>query len=366
VFNNVTIHGGGGVPLYLSPGVTRFQLLNSTISGNSSGAGIYMDTESGYNTIRNNEFTLNTGREAIAVDGSSYNLIVNNQFPYLEHDGINLYRNCGEGGTVRWSGPHHNQIINNFFNKPQYSLAVYLGSRDGDSPHCDEDDGYDFGSSKYDWDYARYNAVMQNQILDNTDVGTSTVYVNHPTINSPNYLGSNVHVPARIDRNAGCYLPTGFGKNFILDGQTATVTQTQSGSEVCSVKKCVDGVLSDVSDCSMSMVSFGCSKSDSNAGCSTTATCPSGTKIIGAKAACNLETTDLTTDDLDSTPAGMIDVVRLSTNTEDGECKVGSTTVVSRADVIRGAYGSTSISAHCEEHDNNGGECAVKGILYCH
>ncbi|MDC3962531.1 right-handed parallel beta-helix repeat-containing protein [Polyangium jinanense] len=362
VLNNVTIHGGGGVPLYLSPGVTRVQLLNSTISGNSTGAGIYLDTESANNIIRNNEFTLNTGREIIAVDGSSGNLIVNNQFPHPEYGGIHLYRNCGEGGTVRWSGPHHNQFINNFFGS-DYHPSIMVASRDGDSPHCDEDDGYDFGSSKYNWDYARYNAIMQNQML-NADVAMA-IFVKHSTINSPNYVEHNQSVTARIVRKAGCYLPTGFAKDFILDDQTATVTETQSGSEVCVVKKCIDGVLSDVGDCTMTMVPFGCSKSGSNAGCNTSATCPSGTKIIGAKAACNLETTDVTADDLESTPAGIVDVVQLSDNTSDGKCIVGDTTVVSRDDVVRGPSGATSLTAHCEEHDNNGGECAVKGVLYC-
>lgn len=370
VLDNVTINTEGFVPLFLSPGVTRVQVLNSKFEGTSNSSAIYMSDESCCNTIRNTKFLVNTEREVIAVDGSSYNLFVNNWFTRLEDGGVFLYRNCGEKGTVRWRSPHHNQFINNFFNYNTSSSpnpAIYIGSRDGDPDgkfgYCGLDSAYDFGSGADDRDFARYNTVMQNQFRYRSV--SDSIDDKNPTLNSPNYVKYNETVSAEIVRKAGCYLPTGFGDDFILDGQTFAVVESQSGGEACVVKKCIDGALSDYSSCTMQTVPFGCSITDNNAGCSTTATCPSGTKIIGAKAACNLETTGIAANALESIPAGTVDVVTLSQNTSDSKCTVGATTVVSRPDVVRGSSTATSLVAHCEEYDSNGGDCAVKGVLYC-
>ena len=99
----------------------------------------------------------------LAVDGSSYNLIINNWFSGLNNGGIYLYRNCGEGGTVRHATPSYNQIINNVFYYDEYigfNPSVFIGSRNGNRSYCGDDGGYPFGSNSSDLDYARYNVVM--------------------------------------------------------------------------------------------------------------------------------------------------------------------------------------------------------------
>lgn len=194
-----------GHQIYLSPGVNRFSLLNSVIEGSveSNGQALYLETETSGNFIMGNTFNVKTGfREQIAVDGSSNNTIVNNKFLSMAHGGIGLYRNCGEGGTVRITGPINNSITNNIFiydnvaqatehsgnnagslgspfslSQPTYSTAVMAGMRDGlpnwfrlykwvlPADHCPLDAGLSYGSSISDYDHVRNNGIRDNQVV---------------------------------------------------------------------------------------------------------------------------------------------------------------------------------------------------------
>jgi len=166
-------------PLYLSPGCTYVTVKDCLFAGTSSSIALYLDAESGYNHIVNNTFrTLcGDGREVIAVDGSAYNIIEQNRFEQCKYGGIYLYRNCGQGGTVRHQKPVFNLIKNNEFDlhgmslvrpkivwpKVEVPYGIVLGSRQGDRVFCSADDGYDFGSSKNDGDFARNNTVSGNK-----------------------------------------------------------------------------------------------------------------------------------------------------------------------------------------------------------
>ena len=166
ILDNLQFSNAGGVPLYVSPGVTNVKLSNSRFTGTSSSVAIYLDAESGGTTIADTIFDLRTQkRELIAVDGSAYNIITGNKFNTASNGGIFLYRNCGEGGTIRHQAPQYNQIEKNIFamggsRKP----AVWLNSRNGDRSYCQTDPGHPFGSGLTSRDMAQYNVVKDNKV----------------------------------------------------------------------------------------------------------------------------------------------------------------------------------------------------------
>ena len=159
-----TIEGTGAIPVYVAPGVTDFSLSDSHVTGRSVAVGLYLDAESARNVIAGNRFDTDVGREMIAVDGSAHNRIVDNEIRVAWRGGIFLYRNCGEGGTVRHQTPSFNTITGNriAFSWPLHLPAVIVGSRHGFSRFCHEDDGYPFGSSADDGDGATDNVVRDN------------------------------------------------------------------------------------------------------------------------------------------------------------------------------------------------------------
>lgn len=174
VIDNCRIQGQGRTPLYLAPGVTYSGAKNSVILGTFNSVSIYFDAESSNNFLINNKVTSvstpgndEKKRELIAIDGSSKNEIRGNYFSGLNYGGIYLYRNCGEGGTVRHQTPNSNIISNNTFYYKNYTgekPSVWLGSRNGNSKYCDDDKGFPFGSSINNGDFAEGNQVSNNTI----------------------------------------------------------------------------------------------------------------------------------------------------------------------------------------------------------
>jgi hypothetical protein len=171
LLSNLTIEGVQRIPVYLAPGVTRVTIENSKFIGNTVSTVIYLDAESAYNTIRNNTFNVEGSatfrvREVIAVDGSAHNQITGNTFEKAVGGGVYLYRNCGEGGTVRHQSPQYNVIENNNFNLTGLNwgnYGIWLGSRDGNRNYCSADEGHKFGSSIDNGDFADYNVVGNNK-----------------------------------------------------------------------------------------------------------------------------------------------------------------------------------------------------------
>jgi parallel beta-helix repeat protein len=165
-FDRVRIKGAGGVPLYVSPGATRVSLTNSRLEGTSSSVAVYLDAESAGNKITNNVFDLATkSREVIAIDGSAYNDITGNTFNNARNGGIFLYRNCGEGGTIRHQAPQFNRIEQNTFTmNGSGEPAVWLNSRNGNRSYCFRDPAHPFGSSLTSMDMAQNNSVENNNI----------------------------------------------------------------------------------------------------------------------------------------------------------------------------------------------------------
>jgi hypothetical protein len=166
VLYGLTITGHGRIPLYLGPGTTRLTMYDSTIKGRSDSVALYLDAESGFNVIRNNVFDVDgASREIIAVDGSADNQFLSNTIKQAPNGGIYLYRNCGEGGTVRHQTPQNNFIAGNSFDLTNLSWSAYgiwLGSRNGGRLYCSDDAGLPFGSSKDDGDFADNNTTKDN------------------------------------------------------------------------------------------------------------------------------------------------------------------------------------------------------------
>jgi hypothetical protein len=215
--SNMDINAGssGWTPFYIGPGVTYVTLENSNISGNSGSTAIYLDAESSNNVIRRNHIHTTTSgagtsynygyhpaREQIAVDGSAFNIIVDNTIENSTGGGVWIYRNCGENSTVRHQMPTHNLISNNnfIFTTPSISLyqlenvpltqgyksgptileymktytpqLVYVGSRggvmrSGSSTVCGEDSGRTqdlTDSSQNNRDFAEFNVIYGNQV----------------------------------------------------------------------------------------------------------------------------------------------------------------------------------------------------------
>ena len=176
LISNMEIKGEQRIPIYLSPGANKVTIENSTVTGTSNSVAIYMDAESGHNVIRNNVFDVKpvfNMREVIAVDGSAYNRIIDNTFKQATRGGIYLYRNCGEGGTVRHQSPQQNLIGRNTFNLQGLNRGhwgIWIGSRNGNRNYCEHDSGYPFGSSVNNGDFANNNTIRNNKFSgsDNT------------------------------------------------------------------------------------------------------------------------------------------------------------------------------------------------------
>ncbi|AWB25352.1 right-handed parallel beta-helix repeat-containing protein [Methylobacterium currus] len=161
-----TIVAAGPIPLYLGPGVTQVALRGSRLAGRSVSTALYLDAESAENRIEDNDFETETGRETIAVDGSARNRITGNRFTLRGQGGVRLYRNCGEGGTVRHQTPSDNVITGNTFRTSGFFQAapVVVNSRNGWRLTCGEDAGYPFGSSIDNADNGTGNVVAPNTV----------------------------------------------------------------------------------------------------------------------------------------------------------------------------------------------------------
>jgi hypothetical protein len=174
-FDNLRITAQARIPFYVAPGCSKITLQNSVLDGVSESTTIYLDCESAENKIINNQLNTICAREVIAVDGSARNVIEENVFNHLRRGGVFLYRNSGEGGTIRHQPPIQNKIINNKFNYDDTWLAwfesliwpaVWVGSRSHFIRHFvrfrNDDKGFTFGSSINNNDLARDNIISGN------------------------------------------------------------------------------------------------------------------------------------------------------------------------------------------------------------
>ncbi|AHZ86371.1 hypothetical protein Bb109J_c1030 [Bdellovibrio bacteriovorus] len=368
VLDKMKIQASSRIPLYISPGVTYVKLINSNISGSSTSVAVYLDAESGHNLIQNNSIHTDTEkRELIAIDGSANNRIIGNRLSALDNGGIYLYRNCGEGGTVRHQTPSGNHIINNIFYYNKYdgkNPAIWVASRNGNRNYCNADNGYAFGSSTNNNDLARNNVIAQNQFYKFQPEKIVRVS------DSPNYLLGNETVSADKKRASGCYLKAAFPSELLGHGQS-TQQFLISGAVVCKETKytCTDGVLSTAkATCqgvSVKTKPFDCQVSGNNSGCGGTVRCDSGQRIIGVRAACNLENGRVPASYINSVGLNVASVQRASDNIKDGRCQIDNVSLSSGSVSLRTSVASTYLNYSCREYDKNGGDCHVIGQVLC-
>ena len=170
--SGLTFVAEGEIPLYAAPGVTGMTVENSRFTGRTASTAVYLDAESARNRISGNVFDIrSTWREMIAVDGSAENRIDNNRFENPLTGGIFLYRNCGEGGTIRHQAPQRNVVVDNVFRYTAFWAArpaVWLGSRQGSRFYCLFRSAVPLGSSLSPYDYAQYNTVAGNRFVGAT------------------------------------------------------------------------------------------------------------------------------------------------------------------------------------------------------
>jgi Right handed beta helix region len=383
--DNLTVTGTSRSPIYLAPGVTNVTLVNSELKGDAIRTALYLDAETAYNTIKHNYFhvkilddpyIVNRLGPQISVDTSSHNQIIGNRFSALEGGGIYLYRNCGEGRTVRHGSPSYNQIINNIFFYEQYdgeNPAVFLGAHGQwwrDLPvvgHCGDDSGKPWGSSVSDEDHATHNVVMQNQIFKHS--ASRMIREGTDRSNRLNLVAHNdENLTAAIERQAGCYLQDGY-KILLLSGEKSDVSRGRNGKPICSRTSatCSDGDLhlDAATDCRIRRVHFGCSITNNNGGCRRGAECPVGTRIVSSLAACNLEGGSISPGRLASVPGNRLTVLRPSDKASDGICRLAGATMRIGTIPIKGALDRRRVVFGCKEHDANGGDCQIAGMLFC-
>ncbi|MBQ0933444.1 hypothetical protein [Ideonella alba] len=393
LFDRVTITGLG-LPcepnsgdcnlLYLFAGVTHFRMINSEINGSTSdtAVAIYLDDVAMRNTFRSNRILARTTtRESISIDSSSENVFVNNHIHVSSKGGIFLYRNCGENGTTRRGTPRDNALINNVFTIPfgKFLPAIVVGSRNGqDTPakNCPPNavDPNPF------FDLARFNAVMQNRVITlptrqpfgHPDLIAGSITAKHPEVNTPNFIKENEVVERANPRRAGCFIRHGY-PDFIRDSEFVNVFHNGDGEPFCTGFRytCRDGELARSIDasCQASQIvstRVQCVAKDSNKGCRDTVTAPRGKKLIGFKAACNLEFGDVSDADVDQVPANMLKVLRASDKPSEGHCILGGTSISTGEASVGGLLGKEDFAFGCGEKDANGGDCQIKARLFFH
>lgn len=169
LLNNLDFVARGTVPLYLGPGVTKVTVNGSRFRGEAKGTAVYLDAESAENRFTGNLFAMKTTRrEQIAVDGSARNVISGNVFENPVNGGIFLYRNAGEGGTIRHQAPQYNVIEGNTFRYEPAGRprpAIWLNQRNGKTSHRFSDPAFPFGSSLDPRDFAQFNIVRDNRFI---------------------------------------------------------------------------------------------------------------------------------------------------------------------------------------------------------
>jgi hypothetical protein len=174
IFDNITVKANKRIPFYVGPGCTNITFRNSKLTGNSVATAIYLDCESANNLIENNIIETKVKREMLAIDGSAYNVIRRNVFVNPDFGGIFLYRNSGEGGTIRHQSPINNLIEENTFKYSAIGRAmsliiptIWVGSRSRFMKYFykwrDDDKGYKFGSSINNEDLASGNKIKNNK-----------------------------------------------------------------------------------------------------------------------------------------------------------------------------------------------------------
>ncbi|CAH1387929.1 hypothetical protein [Candidatus Nitrotoga sp. M5] len=114
------------------------------------------------------------------------------------------------------------------------------------------------------------------------------------------------------------------------------------------------------------VVEWECRVEGKNDGCQKFIRIPSGKKIVSVKAACNLEHGAVSDSQLASASDKKITVVRKSDRQmfrPNGYCYVATTKAYKGETTIKRNNEVNGIRIGCKEHDENGGDCHIRGIM---
>jgi parallel beta-helix repeat protein len=162
VLQNIQISHSEGVGLHLHVYTTGVTIKDSIIIDNSS-AGIYLSPYGKWHHIENNLISRNGHikpdgvprigwyrREGVAIDGSSENIIIDNEISENSFGGIFLYKNCWEHAAVepnsrpRTEHARANLIQGNLFTDQPFGIWVASRqSRDLELMECGDPTPYD-------------------------------------------------------------------------------------------------------------------------------------------------------------------------------------------------------------------------------
>lgn len=171
---NLHIHDAGSTGIYLEAGSKDNVVEDSDIIHN----GYTENSPAGQLTmVGGSQFRFwGTGREGIAVDGSSHNVIRGNRFEGNSAGGIFLYTNCGEyvhqkpdTWFERRSGAEHNLIEGNDFTGGVN--GVFVGARMAENTYpmdCSQASYLESPFVRYVLDRAAHNTVQDNAFHDVT------------------------------------------------------------------------------------------------------------------------------------------------------------------------------------------------------
>ena len=197
VLENNHLYSSRGSGIFVDGYVTGVTMRDMDIAG-SGGVGIYLEAGSKGSTVEGNHLHRNgfagtgpegtvfdlgggtlvryqsTGREGLAIDGSSDNRVVGNRFEDNANGAILVYKNCGEYVTLRpqswWTRPYgadRNLIEGNVISREDQ--GVWVGSRMSENQlvmDCSDPAYVDGPGQRIHEDQADGNFVRDNDFHD--------------------------------------------------------------------------------------------------------------------------------------------------------------------------------------------------------
>jgi parallel beta-helix repeat protein len=385
-FDNLVVETQDRIAAYINVGATAVAIRNSEFRGRSPSTVIYLEAESGWHRIVDNRFYTSASREVIAVDGSTENVIQGNTFHDTHLGGIFLYRNCGEGATVRHATPQKNNIEANTFldgSGPRNGYPhIVVASRNGNRKYCEDDAGYPYGSSVSNLDWARFTEIKGNHfaalaasapavvlqagpsyVVDNTSDLLSAL----PTQDAWGGFFSHNAVGEAPDTTSSCFYRDGL-PFLIRSGQMLDLDLADPRKATCATIEtaCVSGaIVTRSSACQAAQhqtVTVKCSGKWPSLACSRSIECPVGQQIQALKLACDLASGTITSGMLAGLEWNALKV--FSTTSGNASCRAGGQAIQANSTQVLD-FPKQRVSLGCVGDTAAGKNCSLRGQYVC-
>ncbi|WP_299011752.1 hypothetical protein [uncultured Shewanella sp.] len=169
MLNNIDIKGISRPLLHLSPGVNHVTLSHGNLHGLSDTVALSLDTETNFNTIKDNHIHVETKQHLMTLNGSANNTIKNNYFTLNDNGGIYLYRHCGQHNNLHGQTTHLNHIEANYFTLKNISNhpSIQMNAIDYQQGYCNDQTptSVTHTSTITQQDNAMVNTIIYNQFL---------------------------------------------------------------------------------------------------------------------------------------------------------------------------------------------------------